>query len=82
MSQGSETYPRRYELFQRQKEALEKEIQKMEKTLDTIRFKCWYYEQAIKDGNEERIHAMLPDGLPEDIQVFYDHAHENDIKHF
>ena len=77
-SQGSETYPKRYELFQRQKEALEKEIQKMEKILDTIRFKCWYYEQAIKDGNEERIHAMLPDGLPEDIQAFYDHAHEND----
>ena len=50
----------------------------MQKIIDTIRFKCWYYEQAIKDGNEERIHTMLPDGLPEDIQVFYDHAHEND----
>lgn len=34
-----------------------------------IRFKCWYYEQAIQDGNEDCIHAMLPNRLPEDIQL-------------
>ena len=41
-----------------------------------IHFKCWYYEQAMRDGNEDRVHAMLPDHLPADIQKIYDHAHE------
>lgn len=40
-----------------------------------IRFKCWYYEQAIQDGNEDRVKALLPDHLPADIQTMYDRAH-------
>lgn len=75
-SEGSSTYPQRKELFLRQKEAVENEIRRMEKVLDMIRFKCWYYEEAIKDGNEDRLKQMLPDKLPEEIQVLYDHAHE------
>ncbi len=75
-SQGSATYPQRRELFFRQKERVEQEILRMEKVLDMLQFKCWYYEQAIADGNEDRIHKMLPDQLPADIQILYDHAHE------
>lgn len=76
-SQGSSTYPMRKELFLRQKETVEKEIAKMEKVLDMLRFKCWYYDQAIQDGNEDRLKEMIPDHLPEDIQIIYDHAHED-----
>lgn len=75
-SQGSSTYGRRRELFLKQKEAVEGEIRRLEKVLDMIRFKCWYYEQAIADGSEERLNKMLPDHLPEEIQAFYNHAHE------
>lgn len=74
-AQGSETYPRRRELFLKQKETVETEIRKLEKVLDMIRFKCWYYEQAIKDGNEDHLNRMLPDHLPKEIQVLYDNAH-------
>lgn len=76
-SQGSSTYTQRREFFLRQKETEEKEMRKMEKVLDMIRFKCWYYEQALKDGSEDRINEMLPDRLPEEIQAIYDHAHED-----
>ena len=76
-AQGSSTYPQRRELFLRQKEIVEEEIRKMEKVLDMLRFKCWYYEQAIRDGNEDRLNEMLPDHLPEEIQLLYDHAHED-----
>jgi len=37
--------------------------------LDMLKFKCWYYEQAIQDGNEDRIKAMIPDNLPDGIRV-------------
>lgn len=75
-SEGSSTYGLRRELFLRQKEAVEAEISRLEKTLDMILYKCWYYGQAIKDGNEDRISEMLPDKMPEEIQALYDHAHE------
>lgn len=75
-AEGSSTYGKRREFFLQQKKAAEEEMEKMQRTLDMIRFKCWYYEQAMKDGSEDRIRQMLPDGLPEDIQRLYDHAHE------
>ena len=30
---------------------LEAEIERMNRVLDMLCFKCWYYEQAIRDGN-------------------------------
>ena len=73
-AEGSATYPQRRELFVRQKEVVEGEIRALEKTLDMLRFKCWYYEHAIRDGNEDRLHEMMPDKLPQEIQKLYDHA--------
>lgn len=74
-SEGSATYPQRLELFLHQKERVENEIKRMEKVLAMIRFKCWYYQQAVADGSEERLNRMLPDCLPEEIQALYDLAH-------
>lgn len=75
-TEGSSTYPQRKALFERQRKAVEAEIERISRVLDMLRFKCWYYEQAIHDGSEERIRAMLPDSLPEDIQRAYDRTHE------
>lgn len=74
--EGSQTYEKRYDLFQKRKAAVEAELEQMKKVLDMICFKCWYYGQAMKDGSEERLIQMLPDKLPEEIQAIYDHAHE------
>ena len=59
-AQGSETYPQRHALFVQQAERVEAEIARLQKSLDMIRFKCWYYEQAMRDGSEDRVHAMPP----------------------
>lgn len=74
-SQGSKTYQQRKELFEEQKAQVESEINRLNKTLAMLNFKCWYYEQAIKDGNEDKIKEMLPDKLPKDIQKIYDESH-------
>lgn len=74
--EGASTYPQRKGLFEKQKERLEAEIAHMNQVLDMLKFKCWYYEQAIQDGNEERLKRLLPDQLPEEIQVLYDNAHQ------
>ena len=75
VSEGSSTYANRKELFERRKAAVEKEINALEKTLAMLKFKCWYYEQAMNDGNEDKINEMMPDKFPPEIQKLYDRAH-------
>ena len=50
----------------------------MNRVLDMLRFKCWYYEQAIRDGNEDRLSGLRPEEMPEDIRWAYEHAHSKD----
>ena len=73
--QGASTYPKRKQLFEERRCAVEAEIARLRKSLDMIEFKCWYYETALVDGNEERLQDMLPDKLPPEVQQLYDNAH-------
>ena len=77
-SQGSSTYSKRRELFERQKENIECRISRLEQALDMIKFKCWYYDTAIADGNEDRLKEMIPNALPPEIQQIYDRTHEKE----
>ena len=74
-AQGSETYPQRRELFVRQKAAVEAALEPMERVRDMLIFKCWYYEQAMADGNEDRLSAMTPEEMPADIRRAWENAH-------
>ena len=74
--QGPATYPERKRLFEARRQAVEAEMASLQKTLDMLKYKCWYYDTALRDGGEENIRAMLPDKLPEKIQKLYDHARE------
>lgn len=74
---GSETYQQRKELFINQEKLVKAEIKRLEKTLALIKFKRWYYDQAIRDGNEENLMEMIPNNLPEDIQALYDISHSS-----
>lgn len=74
--EGPDTYPQRKAMFEAQRVHMEAELEQMKRTLDMLKFKCWYYEKAMEDGNEDEIHAMLPDKLPADIQTLYDNSHD------
>ena len=73
--EGSSTYTKRKELFENQKKQAEAEISKLNKTLDMLNFKCWYYGEAIKDGNEERLKNIIPNELPNSIKSAYINSH-------
>lgn len=74
--EGSSTYLKRKELFENQKKQVEKEINELNKTLDMLNFKCWYYSEVIKDGNEDRVKSMIPDKLPNGIKSAYMNSHK------
>ena len=75
-AEGPSTYPQRKAMFEERKAHMEAEIAHMNQALDMLKFKCWYYAQAIRDGNEERLTDMIPDKLPEEIRAIYDSSHK------
>ena len=70
--EGPSTYPQRKALFEEQRSHMEAELEQMNRTLNMLKFKCWYYEQAIKDGSEGRLKSLIPDHLPDGIRKAYD----------
>ncbi len=73
---GSATYPERRELLCRQRANVEEELARMQEVLDMLKFKCWYYEQAMHDGNEERLRKLTPAEMPPEIRAAYLNSHK------
>ncbi|HIR03066.1 MAG: MerR family transcriptional regulator [Acutalibacteraceae bacterium] len=67
--QGDETIEARLALFQKRKKEVENQIVELQETLDTIRFKCWYYETAKKYGGTAVPDNMKDEELPEDLRA-------------
>ena len=73
---GPSTYPKRKAIFEERKALMEAEIAHINRALDMLKCKYWYYEQAIKDGSEDAIPAMISNDLPEDIRRAYENSHK------
>ena len=51
--QGDETIARRLELFRKQRTVLEARMAELQQTMDTLDYKCWFYETAAARGSTE-----------------------------
>ena len=74
-AEGPSTYPQRKAMFEERKAHMESEIESMNRALDMLKFKCWYYGQLNQGNSEAELKALIPDGLPEGIKEAYENAH-------
>lgn len=64
--QGDESsLTKRLALFQTRRDAVKEQMKEMQETLDLLEFKCWYYEQAIEDGTDEKVRSLSLEEIPE-----------------
>lgn len=66
---GDATIAARLELVQRQREAVRTQMAALQKTVDTLDFKCWYYETAKKAGSTEVPRNMPLEEIPEQYRA-------------
>lgn len=62
VQQGDKTINERYQLFLDRKKVVEAQMAELQKTLDLINHKCWYYQTAIEAGTEKIHFAPRDDG--------------------
>ena len=76
-SLGNSTLKQRKEIFVKQKEEVLQEMEKLQKVLSMLSYKCWYYDQAIEKEDEGYVQALSFEQLPPQIQQYYQHSHED-----
>lgn len=54
---GDETLQQRLNMFQQLQQSVQRQMAELQKTLDTINYKCHYYTQAVADGTEAYVKA-------------------------
>lgn len=77
--QGDESIDARLEIFQKQKLEVEKQISELQEALETVKFKCWYYETAKRAGSTAFCDNMRDDELPEDMRRIRAQLRREDI---
>jgi len=60
VQRGDDSIDERLELFYKQKDVVEKQLEALQTTMDIVSYKCWYYETAKKAGT-----TSIPDNMTE-----------------
>lgn len=55
---GDSSLQKRRDMFYERLEAVTKQMEELHKTMDVIKYKCWYYDTALRAGTEEALKNM------------------------
>lgn len=68
--EGDTSLQKRRDMFYERLEVVKKQMEELQKTLNTIKFKCWYYDTALSTKTEEVPKNMPMEDMPEGIQRY------------
>lgn len=66
--EGDASLQNRRDMFYERLEVVTAQMKELQKTMDTIKYKCWYYDTALAAGTEEVLRDMPVDKIPEEIR--------------
>ena len=67
-ARGDESLGERRALFESRRDAVKVEIAELQRTLDVLEYKCWYYGTACKLGSEGAVRALPGNEIPEEVR--------------
>ena len=67
LHEGDSTLQQRYAMFLERRRAVEQQMADLQKALDVIEYKCWFYENAVAAGT-----AAIPEKLKERKNPLYE----------
>ena len=63
--QGDDTIGERLALFEHQREVLRERMEQLQRTMDVLDYKCWYYETAREAGSVGAVQQLDAAQIPE-----------------
>ena len=74
--QGDKTISERKNFFLIQKQNIKDKINELEKAMNMVEYKYWYYQTAEKDKTEKYVKNINIKDMPKNIQEAYKNSHE------
>lgn len=68
--EGESTLEQRRDMFYERLDVMNRKLEELQETIDTIRYKCWYYDTAVAAGSEDAPHETALEDMPEHIQQY------------
>lgn len=66
--EGDSTLEERRQLFYSRKAAVEAQMAELQKTLNAVTYKCWFYDTAVAAKSEDALKLMKPEDIPPEIR--------------
>ena len=77
--EGDSTIDKRLELIKEQREEVLKEREQLNKTLDTLNYKMWYYETAKKAGTCSVHKTIKREDMPKEIREYIEKREKENL---
>ena len=71
-ARGDESLGERRALFEARRDAVCEEIDRLQRTLDVLEYKCWYYETAEAAGTEEVVRGLPDSSVPDELRAGFE----------
>lgn len=68
--EGDASLEKRRDMFYERLEEVKKQMEALQKTMNTIKYKCWYYDTALSGGSEDKVKHMSVEEMPEEIRNY------------
>lgn len=68
--EGDSSLKKRREMFYSRLKEVEKQIAALQQTIQTLKYKCWYYDTAIAAGTEDAVKNLPVEEIPEEIRGY------------
>lgn len=68
--EGDSSLQKRRDMFRYRLKEVKKQIEALQKTMNTLQYKCWYYDTAIAAGTEGAVKNLPADRIPEEIREY------------
>lgn len=68
--EGDASLQQRRDIFYERLEIVKNQMEELQKTIDIIKYKCWYYDTALAADTEEALKKMPAEEIPEEIRKY------------
>lgn len=68
--EGDASIGKRRQMFHERLEKVEKQMENLQQTMNTIKYKCWYYDTAFAYGTESKVKDISTEDMPEEIRNY------------